>query len=107
VFIINDNGSISRAFRISFTTGELTNRVNGGTLTRAQALRAIADSDQVFAAELNQAFVAMQYYGYLRRAPELAGYNAWLSYLNGHPGDFHTMINGFVNSIEYRQRFKP
>jgi hypothetical protein len=42
-------------------------------------LRAIADSDEVFQLEFNPAFVAMQYYGYLRRAPEAAGFNAWLN----------------------------
>jgi hypothetical protein len=49
--------------------------------------------------------VAMQYYGYLRRTPEDAGYTAWLNYLNAHPTDFRTMVNGFMNSIEYRLRF--
>jgi hypothetical protein len=49
----------------------------------------------------------MQYYGYLRRTPEEAGYQNWLSYLTSHPGDFRTMVNGFVNSTEYRLRFGP
>jgi hypothetical protein len=70
-------------------------------------LRAIADSDQVFNLEFNQAFVAMQYYGYLRRTPEVGGYEAWLTYLNGHPTDSRTMVNGFMNSAEYRLRFGP
>jgi hypothetical protein len=47
----------------------------------------------------------MQYYGYLRRTPESTGYQAWLDYLNTHPGDFRTMVNGFMNSTEYRLRF--
>ena len=53
----------------------------------------------------NGAFVAMQYYGYLRRTPEPEGYQNWLNYLNAHPTDFRTMVNGFVNSFEYRLRF--
>jgi hypothetical protein len=95
--------------KITFTTNDLSNRLSGigGTLTRAQVLRAIADSDQVFQAEFNQAFVAMQYYGYLRRTPETTGYTAWLNYLNSNPGDFRTMVNGFMNSVEYRLRFGP
>jgi len=28
-----------------------------------------------------------------------------VNYLNAHPGDFRTMINGFLNSTEYRLRF--
>ena len=72
-------------------------------ITRAQVLRAVADSDEVSAREFNNAFVAMQYYGYLRRKPEAAGYNAWLEVLQ--PGDTRTMVKGFMNSIEYKLRF--
>jgi len=95
--------------KVTLSNSDLTNRLNGvgGTLTRAQVLRAIADSDQVFNAEFNRAFVAMQYFGYLRRAPDDAGYNAWLDFLNQHPGDSRTMVNGFMNSDEYRLRFGP
>ena len=66
---------------------------------------AIADSDEVFQSENNAAFVFMQYVGYLKRDPEPAGYNGWLTYLSTHPGDFPTMVNGFMNSPEYRSRF--
>ncbi len=68
-------------------------------------LRAVADSDEVGAAEFNPAFVAMQYFGYLRRDPETAGYNAWLNAINANPSDTRTMVNGFMNSTEYRLRF--
>ena len=91
--------------KVTLTSADLTNRLTANMLTRAQALRAIADSDQVFQLEFNQAFVAMQYYGYLRRTPETSGFNAWLTYLNAHPTDSRTMVNGFMNSIEYRLRF--
>jgi hypothetical protein len=79
-------------------------RLNASMLTRAQVLRA-TDSDEVFQLEYNRAFVAMQYVGYLRRTPESAGYNAWLTYLNAHPQDFREMVRGFVDSVEYRARF--
>jgi hypothetical protein len=91
--------------KVTLTTAQLTTQLSGGTLTRAQVLRAIADSDQVSNLEFNQAFVAMQYYGYLRRAPDTAGYNDWLNYLTAHPTDSRTMVNGFMNSVEYRLRF--
>ena len=93
--------------KVTLTQAQLISGLDGETLTRGQVLRAIADSDQVFQAEFNQAFVAMQYYGYLRRTPESTGYNDWLNYLNAHPKDFLTMVHGFVNSIEYRARFGP
>jgi hypothetical protein len=41
----------------------------------------------------------------LRRTPDTAGFNSWVSYLTTHPTDFRTMVNGFENSIEYRLRF--
>jgi len=93
--------------KVTLTVSDLTNQLSTGALTRGQVLRAIADSDQVLAAEFNKAFVAMQYYGYLRRTPEPSGYSAWLNYLNAHPTDSRTMVNGFMNSQEYRLRFGP
>jgi len=92
---------------VTLTRQNLIDGLNGATLTRAQVLRAIADSDQVFQSEFNTTFVAMQYYGYLQRTPETAGFNDWLNYLTTHPGDSRTMVNGFVNSPEYRSRFGP
>jgi uncharacterized protein DUF4214 len=91
--------------KVTFTATDLTNRLNAATLNRAQVFRAIADSDQVGAAEFNNAFVAMQYYGYLRRKPEPAGFNDWLRVVQS--GNVRLMINGFMNSQEYRLRFGP
>ncbi|MDQ6652118.1 MAG: hypothetical protein M3Y84_05165, partial [Acidobacteriota bacterium] len=94
--------------KIVLTTGDLINQLNATTLTRAQVLRAIVQSDEVsLNIESVNVFVASQYYGYLRRMPEAGGFNDWVNYLNTHPGDFRTMVNGFVNSIEYRLRFGP
>ena len=93
--------------KVTLSSTDLQNRLTAGTLTRAQVLRAIADSDQVFNLEFNGAFVAMQYFGYLRRSPDAAGFNAWLTFLNAHPTDSRTMVNGFMNSTEYRLRFGP
>jgi hypothetical protein len=91
------------ATKVTLTNTDLTNRLNAGTLTRAQVLRALADSDEVGRQELNNAFVSMQYYGYLRRKPDPAGLQAWLGVLQA--GDVRTMVNGFLNSAEYRLRF--
>jgi murein DD-endopeptidase MepM/ murein hydrolase activator NlpD len=89
--------------KVTLTAAELTNRLNANTLTRAQVLRAVADSDAIGTAEFNNAFVGMQYYGYLRRKPDTAGFNAWLNVLQS--GDVRTMVNGFLNSTEYKLRF--
>jgi hypothetical protein len=89
--------------KVMLTSADLTNRLNAGTMTRAQVLRAVADSDAVGAVEFNNAFVGMQYYGYLRRKPEPDGFQAWLRVLQS--GDVRTMVNGFMNSVEYKLRF--
>jgi photosystem II stability/assembly factor-like uncharacterized protein len=90
--------------RITLTRAELVARLTDGRMTRGQVLRAIADSTEVFNTEYNSAFVAMQYYGYLRRTPDAAGYRAWLNALQ-RGESFRTMVNGFMNSTEYRLRF--
>jgi len=79
----------------------------GSSLTKAKVLRAIVQSDQATAIEALTVFVSSQYYGYLRRTPEQAGFNNWINYLTAHPNDFRTMVNGFMNSQEYRLRFGP
>ncbi|MBA3320747.1 MAG: DUF4214 domain-containing protein, partial [Pyrinomonadaceae bacterium] len=91
------NGSVTRDTLIA--------DLQAGRKTRADVLRAIVEHPSVDAHEYNGAFVAMQYFGYLRRDPETDGYNAWLRYLNQNPTDFRTMVNGFMNSQEYRLRF--
>lgn len=68
-------------------------------------LRAVAESPEEDRQEFNGAFVAMQYFGYLQRDPESAGYNAWLRVLNAKPDDYSTMVKGFIESAEYRNRF--
>jgi len=78
--------------------------LGNGTETRVSVLKKIIESPEVNAKEYDPAYVAMQYYGYLRREPEAEGYNAWLTYLRANPGDYKTMVWGFVYSSEYRNR---
>ncbi|MDT4953778.1 MAG: hypothetical protein QOJ02_1916 [Acidobacteriota bacterium] len=79
--------------------------LNKGTLTRAQVLRQLAESVEAYSKFYNEAFVVMQYFGYLRRDPD-AAYLDWIKSMNQN-GDYRSMIDGFVNSTEYRQRFGP
>jgi hypothetical protein len=74
-----------------------------GRKTRAEVLRAIAESSEVYNKYYNQAFVVMQYFGYLRRDPDSLYLN-WINVLN-QTGDYRQMVNGFMNSTEYRARF--
>jgi hypothetical protein len=96
--------------KVVLTRAELVNRLGTTVsstqgLTRAQVLRAIVESDEVGVVEYNRAFVAMQYYGYLRRTPEEEGYQAWLRVITEDPNNVRIMVNGFMNSAEYRLRF--
>ena len=50
--------------------------------------------------------VVMLYEGMLRRSAEQAGYDGWVSYLNAGNASV-PLISGFLNSIEYRNRFLP
>jgi len=91
---------------------DLIQKMATGQFTAAQTLRAFIEQKVVFDAFFFRAFVAMQYFGYLLRDPEPAGYNDWVDVLtNGRgaiqPGDFYHLIFGFVYSVEYRQRFGP
>jgi hypothetical protein len=95
---------------VSFGQGERDNLVAGlnqNTLTRAQVLRRIAENEQFVSAKRNAAFVMMQYFGYLRRDPDAAGYQFWLNKLNQFGGNFEQaeMVKSFLVSGEYRQRF--
>ena len=79
--------------------------LGNGSRTRAQVLREVVESTEVYIKYYNQAFVVMQYFGYLRRQPD-ALYLNWITYLDT-TGDYRNMINGFMNSVEYRGRFGP
>jgi hypothetical protein len=59
--------------------------------------------------EFTSMFVLMEYFGYLRRNPDTAGFNFWLNKLNQFNGNFvqADMVKAFINSAEYRQRFGP
>lgn len=83
----------------------LISDLNSGAKTRAQVVRAVVESPEVNAREYNGAFVAMQYFGYLRRDPETEGFDAWLGVIERNPADYRTMVHGFVTSVEYRLRF--
>ncbi|HEY6045202.1 MAG TPA: DUF4214 domain-containing protein, partial [Pyrinomonadaceae bacterium] len=75
-----------------------------GRKTRAQVLREVAESPEVTVRFFNEGFVVMQYFGYLRRDPDIL-YQDWINTMNQNRGDYRTMVNGFVNSLEYRKRF--
>lgn len=76
-----------------------------GRKTRAEVLRAVVESPEVTAKFYNEAFVVVEYFGYLRRDPDILYLN-WIQTLN-QSNDYRLLVNGFLNSAEYRQRFGP
>jgi hypothetical protein len=87
------------------TRGFWIDGLTKGTLTRADVLRGVVESAETYQKIFNEAFVVMHYFGYLRRDPDIK-YLEWIQTLN-QTGDYRTMISGFLNSAEYRQRFGP
>jgi glucose/arabinose dehydrogenase len=96
---------------------QLVADLNANVKTRAQVLRLIVESAEVDQKFYKPAFVTMEYFGYLRRDPEVCvgspspsqcGYlfhnNRFL--LSADP-DFleNTIVRGFIESPEYRSRF--
>ncbi len=79
---------------------------NNTSQTRGEVLRALVESQQVYDKYYNEAFVIMQYFGYLRRTAD-ASYLDWINTMTQTNGDYRIMINGFMNSAEYRRRFGP
>jgi hypothetical protein len=85
----------------------------GNVFKRAIVLRAVAEDRDLHRAELNRAFVLMQFFGYLRRNPDdprdvdFSGWRFWLDKLNEHNGNFDSaeMVKAFISSDEYRKRF--
>jgi Tol biopolymer transport system component/photosystem II stability/assembly factor-like uncharacterized protein len=60
-------------------------------------------------AEYNRAFVATQYFGYLRRDADLGGFTFWLGQVNSGPlrgtAKQHDMVCSFITAAEFQQRF--
>jgi hypothetical protein len=92
--------------------------LNNGSQTRAQVLRAIAESNEIVTKFYIPNFVTMEYLGYLRRDPEdchlssdpeSCGYifhNRRFNTPGANPDLIENIIvRGFIESPEYRHRF--
>jgi hypothetical protein len=95
---------------VSFTSSERDALVSGlanGTLTRSAVLRSIAENGRFVNAKFNETFVMMEYFGYLRRDADAAGFQFWLNKLNQFGGNFEQaeMVKAFIVSGEFRDRF--
>jgi len=77
-------------------------------VSRADVLARIVENEEFTSRQFNPAFVTMQYFGYLRRDPDAAGFNYWLTKLDAAKGDYRNaeMVEAFLSSVEYRKRFE-
>lgn len=95
------NGGTKTRARVVFDVVDGTTTLGGGTLqfdtTYGQAF---------YNKEFDDAFVFMEYVGYLRRNPDQAGYEFWLGKLKqyGNWSDAE-MVLAFIRAPEYRNRF--
>ena len=99
---------ISHANGFNGDRDALVSGLNSGSLSRAAALSQVVENDGFVSTKRNQAFVTMEYFGYLRRDPDENGYQFWLSKLNQFSGNFEQaeMVKAFIVSGEYRNRFR-
>ncbi|MDQ3254946.1 MAG: DUF4214 domain-containing protein, partial [Acidobacteriota bacterium] len=87
-------------------SNQLIDDLNAGRKTRAQVLSEVVESAEVNNKFYNEAFVSLQYFGYLKRDSDFDGFNGWLNYLN-RTGNYREMVWGFLYSPEYKLRFGP
>jgi hypothetical protein len=94
---------------LSGQRGTLVAKYNSGSSlneSRSLAVRQAIEDASFKQAEYNKSFVLMQYFGYLKREPEQAGYDFWLNVLNDRePGNYRGMVCSFLTSAEYQKRF--
>ncbi len=100
--------TVQQGAGISFTASERTAFINTVTTNgRGTFLRDLGDNLAFRNTLFNRAFVLTQYFGYLKRDPDQAGYDFWLNTINGQPQNIRGMVCAFVTSAEYQQRFSP
>jgi hypothetical protein len=81
--------------------------LNLGSLSRVGVLQRVATDSRFAQEKRNDAFVMMEYFGYLRRDPDAAGFQYWLNKLDQFNGNFERadMVRAFIVSSEFRSRF--
>ncbi len=82
----------------------LISDLESGRKSRAEVLKAVAESQQVSNKFFNEGLIVLHYFGYLRRDPDAGGLKAWLKQLDAN-ADARSLADGFLDSPEYRKRF--
>jgi hypothetical protein len=81
-------------------------RLNDGRLTRGQMMVGFSESPEFQQIVQNEVYVTAVYVGMLRRAPDAGGMDFYVDAIEGGQPR-NQIINGFMNSPEYRNRFLP
>ena len=92
---------------VTLTTAQrdqILSDLDNNRISRANVIRALVVNMQFMSREYIGAFVLAEYFGYLRRDPDEAGYQFWLNVLNT-TGNSRQMVCAFITSAEYQQRF--
>ena len=82
--------------------------LNNNRKRRGEILTEVVANREFNDRQYNAGFVLMQYFGYLRRNPDEAGYRFWVGKLEetrNQPDNYQSMVKAFVKATEYRQRF--
>jgi hypothetical protein len=74
--------------------------------TRGQVMLAFSEGPEFRAMIANEVFVTMTYLGMLRREPDQAGFDFWVDSMD-RGGSGEALIDGFLRSQEYHNRFLP
>lgn len=76
------------------------------TESRSLVLRDVVEAEAFKQTQYNAGFVLSEYFSYLGRNPDQAGYDFWLNVLNsGNGNNYRGMVCSFVTSTEYQRRF--
>lgn len=82
-----------------------TNALNSGA-TRGQVMLGFSESPEFKTKSHNEVYVTMMYVGMLRRSPDQGGFDNWVASLDSG-GSGLQIIQGFLDSLEYHNRFLP
>jgi hypothetical protein len=79
------------------------------TAARARVLKRVTQNGTFNKNEFNRAFVFFEFAAFYRRDPDKAAFDMHVATLDSSNGDFRAagMINTFLTSDEYRERFGP
>ena len=83
-----------------------TEQLHSGAMNRGQVMLAFSESPEFRGTSASEVFVTMIYVGMLRRAADNAGFMFWVNQLDQGASGL-TLIQGFLDSQEYKNRFLP